>query len=130
MQYFLDPSAFYLIGRTLTAAFGAATVLLVYLMARRRGDRERPDGALLLTVTAMHVENSHFITSDVPMTFLVALALYIAMGFDARTWPKFAAGAMVGLAMAMKYTAVLTLPFLLLANGFWGVSAAARPATG
>jgi 4-amino-4-deoxy-L-arabinose transferase-like glycosyltransferase len=66
-------------GRVVTAVLGAATVPLVYLLGREiSGHRVGLLAALLLALLPGHVQHSHFATVDVPMTFFVALSLWLA----------------------------------------------------
>lgn len=113
MQYFLDPTAFYLIGRTLTAALGAGTVWLTYALGTRAYSRAAGfAAAIMLAFCFLHVEHSHYITSDVPMTFMVTLCLYLVWRYmeAPRARLILCAGLAAGLGMALKYTAVLAVP--------------------
>lgn len=98
---------FYLWGRALTAALGTATVFLVYLAGKRWGTREALLAAAALAVMPVHVRESHFVLTDVPMTFFVTLALVLSLRAHESGSPRaFAwAGAAAGLAAATKYTA-------------------------
>jgi hypothetical protein len=118
MQYFLDPTWFYLIGRTCTAVLGAATVWLAYRFGERAWGRAAGIcGGLLLALCALHSQNSHYVTTDVPMTFLAMLSLWLAWNFtqtgSRRTLA--AASLVAGLAMATKYTGVLLAPAVAVA---------------
>ena len=65
-----------LTGRALSALWGTGTVLLLVLLGRRLyGARTGLLAGALLAATVLHVQNSHFATNDVPLTFLVLLAL-------------------------------------------------------
>jgi 4-amino-4-deoxy-L-arabinose transferase-like glycosyltransferase len=108
---------FYLWGRAVTAALGTATVLLVYRAGMRWGARTALLGAVLLAVMPMHVRESHYVLTDVPMTFLVTLTFLLSLRAHERaTVGAFAlAGAAAGLAGATKYTGGLALVMPLLA---------------
>ncbi len=67
----VGPSDFYLWGRFVTAAIGTATIALVYRAGLRWGPRAGLAAAALLAVMPMHVRESHFVLTDVPMTFAV-----------------------------------------------------------
>ena len=71
----VGPSDFYLWGRFVTAAIGTATIALVYRAGLRWGPRAGLAAAALLAVMPMHVRESHFVLTDVPMTFAVTLTL-------------------------------------------------------
>lgn len=99
-------SAIYASGRFAAAAIGVATVWLVYklgaeLMSRTAGVL----AAAQLAVRPMHVRESHFILTDVPMAALTTLAMWLSVramrlgSIRAYAW----AGMACGLAAAAKY---------------------------
>ncbi len=102
---------FYLWGRALTAGFGTATVYLIYLAGRRWGTAHALLAAGLLAVLPMHVRESHFVLTDVPTAFFVALAFVLSLRAHERgTGSAFAwAGAAAGLATGTKYTACVAI---------------------
>lgn len=102
---------FYLWGRALTAAFGTATVYMIYLAGRRWGTPHALLAAGLLAVLPMHVRESHFVLTDVPTAFFVALAFVLSLRAQERgTGSAFAwAGAAAGLATGTKYTACVAI---------------------
>ena len=67
--------------RFLTAVIGVATVWLTMRIGLRWGRREALGGALLLAVMPMHVRESHYVLTDVPVTFFVHMD---AAGMPAR----------------------------------------------
>ncbi|MFN8061814.1 MAG: glycosyltransferase family 39 protein [Vicinamibacterales bacterium] len=107
----VTPEDFYLWSRALAALFGTATVYVTYRIGSRWGARQALIAGALLAVMPMHVRESHYILTDVPMTFFVALTLLLSLRAHERptTWAFAAAGASAGLAMATKYTAVVAL---------------------
>jgi 4-amino-4-deoxy-L-arabinose transferase-like glycosyltransferase len=113
----VGPADFYLWSRAVTATLGTLTVLLVYLAGSRWGGRHALLGAGVLAVLPMHVRESHYVLTDVPMTFFVTLAWVLSLSAHERAaWTGFAlAGAAAGLATAIKYTAGLSLALPLLA---------------
>ncbi len=98
--------AVYSAGRFVTAAIGVATVWLTWRLARDLASR---GVALLaaaqLAVRSMHVRESHYILTDVPMTALTTLTLWLAVrAARLRTLTAYAlAGGAAGLAAAAKY---------------------------
>ncbi len=116
--FFVDPSPFYLIGRTMTAAMGAGSVALAYSLGRRL-DSERAGlvGAGFLAVAFLHVRDSHFLTVDVPATFYATAAFVYSLSYLARPHLRTAvlAGACLGLAASTKYNTALFAPAILLA---------------
>jgi 4-amino-4-deoxy-L-arabinose transferase-like glycosyltransferase len=109
--YFLDPSAFYLIGRGAMAFIGALTVLVLYGAGRRLyGQRTGLLAAFFLTSTFLHVQNSHYISAvDISMTFFVLVSFYFLVRFWQEKKDSFyvLAGLFGGLAVANKYQAGL-----------------------
>ena len=102
---------FYFWGRALTALLGTATVWVLYLGGLRWGARTALLAAALLAVMPMHVRESHFVLTDVPVTFLVTLTFVLSLRAHERsTLGSFAlAGAVAGLAAATKYTGAIAL---------------------
>ena len=108
---------FYLWGRALTAIFGVATVWLIFQAGLRWGARHALLAAALLAVMPMHVRESHYVLTDVPLTFFVTAAFLLSLRANEHgTAGAFAwAGAAAGLAAATKYNGVFSLIFPLLA---------------
>ena len=113
----VTPTDFYLWGRAVTALMGTATVLLVYLIGMRWGTRYAALSAGLLAVMPIHVRESHYILTDVPVTFFVTLTFLLSLRANEReraaafAW----AGAAAGLATATKYPGALALLLPLIA---------------
>ncbi|MGH9372948.1 MAG: ArnT family glycosyltransferase [Vicinamibacterales bacterium] len=108
---------FFLWGRAVTAAFGTLTVLLVFQIGLRWGTRPALLGAGLMAVMPLHVRESHFVLTDVPMTFFVTLTFLLALrAHEQQRAGGFAwAGAAAGLAAATKYPGGLALLLPLVA---------------
>jgi 4-amino-4-deoxy-L-arabinose transferase-like glycosyltransferase len=102
---------FYLWGRAVTAILGTLTVLLVYRIGMRWGTRHAVLAAALLALMPHHVRESHYVLTDVPMTFLTTLTLLLALrAHEKGTLGAFAAaGASAGLATATKYPGMVAL---------------------
>jgi 4-amino-4-deoxy-L-arabinose transferase-like glycosyltransferase len=101
---------FFLINRSMSAILGVATVLVVFRIGRRVWDeRTGLVAAFFLALAYLHARDSHFGTTDVPMTCFIMLS--VALLVDAhRTGrrSRFAwAGVAGGLAAATKYNAIL-----------------------
>lgn len=100
---------FFLIPRVTGAALGAATVAVVYAIARRTlGRSEGLLSGLFLALAFLHVRDSHYATTDVFMTFFLMAAVLAAVQVDAsrRAADGWLAGALAGCAIATKYNAV------------------------
>jgi 4-amino-4-deoxy-L-arabinose transferase-like glycosyltransferase len=108
---------FYLWGRAATALFGTLTVLLTYFIGMRWGTRYAALAAGLMAVMPLHVRESHYVLTDVPLTFFVTLTLLLTLRAAEReravdfAW----AGAAAGLAAATKYPGALSLLLPLVA---------------
>ena len=98
--------AIYGSGRLVAALLGSATVWLTYRLAREVAARPVALlAAALLAVSPSHIRESHFILTDVPMTALATLAVWLSVRAtrrrDVRAYAW--AGAACGLAAAAKY---------------------------
>ena len=119
LYFHLDPSPFYLLGRSLSALFGTATVWLTYKIGRMLGDhRAGQISALFLAVCFLHVRDSHFLTTDVPATFYFVASCgmtlrYAKMG---RTRDLYWSAALLGFAASTKYNLGLFAITVLLAG--------------
>lgn len=102
---------FYLWGRGLTATLGTATVGLVYWGARRWGAPTALFASALLAVAPLHVRESHYVLTDVPTAFFVALAWVLSLrALDRPSSAAFLlAGVAAGCATATKYTAGVSM---------------------
>jgi len=125
--------ASYLWARGTTALFGVLTVFLVYLLGRRfAGPAAGLAGALLLTLSPLHAEHSHYVTTDVPTAALALLAVYLAVEVLEKggLGRAFLAGLVVGLAGGFKYNGVVALLPLLVAVGIRAVAGGQRQEAG
>jgi hypothetical protein len=106
----------YLVARCVTAGFGVAAVALLYLWcARLFGRRAALLAAALLAVSPVAVETAHMVRPDVALQAFVLLALIAFVRVDSRhalsadAW----AGVALGLAGAVKFSAVFLVPVYL-----------------
>ena len=119
LMFFTDPTPFYIIGRTITVLFGTATLFLVYLIGKRLYSRTAGlVAALIMAVMPVHALSSHYITTDVPMTFFVTAAAYFSVRIleEGRAKHYILAAVMTGLAAGSKYNGVLAAVFILAAH--------------
>jgi len=113
----LGPADFYLGGRIVTAFIGTATIALVYRAGLRWGRTEALAASALLAVMPMHVRESHFVLTDVPITCAATLTLLLSLraierpSIRAFVW----AGAAAGLAAGIKYNALMAFAMPLIA---------------
>ncbi len=114
-----SPAQFYLVARVLTALFGTATLAVLYLVGRLAYGRAVAIlAAGVLAVDFLHVRDSHWVTTDVPLTFLVTLATFFALRYwrGGRAPDAWAAGLAAGLATSMKYPGGLAFLGLLISH--------------
>jgi Dolichyl-phosphate-mannose-protein mannosyltransferase len=98
------------IARVLSAASGVATVAVLYHAATRlAGRRVGLASAALLAFAFLHVRDSHFGVTDVPMTFMLfaAFAWVVRLSESGETRDLVGAALLAGLATATKYNAAL-----------------------
>ena len=114
------------VGRFLSALAGALTVLLAAALGRRLyGRKAGLLAGLLLALAVLHIQTSHFASTDVTLTFLVLVALAASgrLARRGRVRDAILAGALTGLALATKASAApLLLPIAV------AVFLACRPA--
>ena len=92
------PEQFYLWARAVTATLGTATVALVYFIGLRWGTRYALVAASLMAVVPLHVRESHYVLTDVPVTFFVTLTFLLSLRAheQARAMPFLLAGVAAG----------------------------------
>jgi len=113
--YFLHPdeiARFYLAGRFVSAVFGVLAVYLTYCIARTLYDEKTGLlSALALCTAPALVINSHYIATDVTMSFFICLALFFSIRILESSELKWyvLGGISAGLAAQTKYNAGLVL---------------------
>lgn len=110
---------FFLIGRSVGAVSGTLTVLVTYWVGRRlMGRTVGLVAAAFLSLAFLHVRDSHYATTDVPMTLLVMVAMAWIVRFwqDGRGRDGVLAGLWAGLATSVKYNAAVLLVPLVAAS--------------
>lgn len=117
-----DPTSlklFYLLARGIAAGFGLATVFILYFLGSRLYSRTTGLlAAFFLAFTVLHVRDSHFFCTDVPMTFFLVLILYLCVDIVEKKNQKayLLTGIVTGIAIATKQTALLGIPVILIAH--------------
>jgi 4-amino-4-deoxy-L-arabinose transferase-like glycosyltransferase len=99
----LDVAAIYTSGRLVTALIGTATVWLTYRIGRDLDSAALGlVAAVQLAVLPLHVRESHFVLTDVPVAALMALTLWLALratrvrSISSYAWAGVAAGLAAG----------------------------------
>jgi len=107
----------YLAARRLIASCGVLALALAIPLGRRLVG---PWGTLLavalLAVSPVHVETAHSLRPDVVLECLTLLLFLALLRLDGRPRRDLQAGAALGLAMGLKYSAILSAVPLLLAR--------------
>jgi 4-amino-4-deoxy-L-arabinose transferase-like glycosyltransferase len=122
-----DGIRFMLMGRSISAALGTATIPLVYAIGSRISGRVAGMIAAILTAAGvLHLRDSHFFSVDASLTFFSILAWFFMVDVVKRgtTRAYVAAGVATGAALACKYSAAFLLPITLVAH----LCAPGRPA--
>ncbi len=116
-----DPTIFYVLGRVTAALIGCVTVAFTFLLTRQAfGARAGLLAALFLAVNLLHVDLSHRVGVDVPMTMFATMALYfgirIAEGGGRRDY--LLAGLSAALATTTKLPGIVVLLPLVIAHAY------------
>ncbi|MCM3875698.1 MAG: DUF2298 domain-containing protein [Thermoanaerobaculia bacterium] len=113
-DWFLSYDGVVHVGRFLSALAGALTVALLAAVGRRLyGQKTGLLAGLLLGLAVLHVQTSHFASTDVTLTLFVLLALAASgrLARRGRLFDALLAGALAGFAIATKASAApLVLP--------------------
>jgi hypothetical protein len=107
-----DQVTYMVLSRAIAATFGTATILVVYAIASRIAGRVAGLlAAFFLACAVLHLRDSHFATTDMPMVFFCVVTLWWSLRVVERgdMGSLVGAGASVGAAVACKYTGVIVL---------------------
>jgi hypothetical protein len=105
-----DWEPFFLLVRAVNAVLGAATVLLCYAIAAPVfGLAAGLLSALFMALAFLHVRDSHYATTDIPMAFFIMCAMLAVVRVHQERSKRDAwlAGIMGGFATGTKYNAVV-----------------------
>jgi hypothetical protein len=130
----LSDAGYFVVGRTVVALAGAATIAVLFHLGRRIADAWTGlAAATLLAVAVLHVRESHFAMTDVLMTLLVtgSLALLVRALDDTTRGPAAsrwfaAAGFAGGLAASTKYSAAAVIAAMAVLQLAWFVQSPGR----
>ena len=116
-HFLFEPAPFLLIGRLVVAAFGLATVYLVYRIGRKVFGTPWAglSGALAAAVLAPMVYSAQTVKSDVPCGFLMTLSVYVYLRTreTPSLRPLILAALLAGAAMGTHYYAIVLVPTYL-----------------
>jgi hypothetical protein len=112
-----DQFGYVLAGRLIVATLGIATIAVVFEATRRLvGLGGALVAAAIMAIVPLAVEHSHYLTTDIPMTFLCAACLLatVVASQDGRARWWLTAAVLAGLAGSMKWNglAVAIVPFV------------------
>jgi 4-amino-4-deoxy-L-arabinose transferase-like glycosyltransferase len=114
-----DEVTYMLLGRSISAALGTATIPLVYRVARHVSGRlAGVFAAFFLAFSVIHLRESHFFSLDVSMTFFTVVAWCFLVRTVERGDTVGAAGSALGLGLgvASKYSAAFIGPMIGIAE--------------
>jgi Dolichyl-phosphate-mannose-protein mannosyltransferase len=120
-EFARDPTSFYLIDRCVSALLGTATCFVLYKLTERLFDRKTAlFASLFLSLSYLHVRDSHFGTVDVPLTFFLMVALlFIIKSYEDKTTKNYLiSGILGGLATSTKYNGVIVVAPMLVVHFF------------
>ncbi len=121
LAFIRDPSAVYLLGRFFIGIiFGTATVWALWWGAKRFFNEKIAFwAAFFLAILPFHVQHSHYIYADIPLTFAVTLIFFVLLAMSENpSWISYIRfGLLMGWAASIKYTALYFVPVILVAHG-------------
>jgi 4-amino-4-deoxy-L-arabinose transferase-like glycosyltransferase len=108
---------FYVWGRAATAILGTITVYIVFQIGLRWGARHALLAAALFAVMPQHVRESHYVLTEAPLAFLMALTFLVTLRALEKGTPRAfaAAGLVAGLAVSTRYYGLVAVLLPLLA---------------
>jgi len=127
---FLSVPHLLLASRALSAVLGVATVVITYRVAQILFDRLTAlVSSFFLSLAFLHVRDSHFGVTDVPLTFLTLSSFLVLAKADLLGRPSLwmGAGILAGLATSTKYSALLLVIPMAVALVLRGFSAQEAP---
>ena len=107
----------HLTARSISAIFSTLTVCLTFLIGRKIGNTTTGlFSALFLAFCAGHIQQSHYYTVDISLTFWVTLLLYITLYLPtSKTFLYIAFGITIGLATGTRLVGIwMGIPFALI----------------
>jgi 4-amino-4-deoxy-L-arabinose transferase-like glycosyltransferase len=119
LLYVIDPTPFYLMGRSITTTFAVATVGVTFWIGKRVASiGAGAMAATLVAVNGFHIAKSQVIEVDVPLTLFVMLTGWFAIRIprDPRMKNYLLAGLFAGLATSTKYSGGMLPLMILLAH--------------
>jgi hypothetical protein len=119
--YRVDPTILYYSGRLISALFGIATILLVFIIARRIFNKKTAYiAALLIGISPVHVQYSQLVRMDVQLTVFLLVACWFSLEIIQKAALKdyLLSGTFLGLAVTTKFPGIVFALSILLAHLF------------
>jgi hypothetical protein len=128
------PLYLFILLRILSATLGTASVLVIFRIAETLwNSRVALLASLFMSLCFLHARDSHFGTTDVPMTFFALLAVYAAIRCHDRmpVMRDYALGGIAaGAAISTKYGAIASLAPMILVHYVSFLDAHSQKTTG
>jgi hypothetical protein len=122
--FYGDPASFYLIARFLFGVLcGTAGIFALHRVASRHlTKQEALTSSLFFALCFLHVTDSHYVYADIPLVAVMILAMgaiFAAADHHGRVREHVLAGALIGLACAVKYNGIfLLVPYFYITGCF------------
>ncbi|MEA2620648.1 MAG: hypothetical protein QOC97_1421 [Chloroflexota bacterium] len=103
---------YFLAGRAVVAAMGVLTIPVTFAIAHRWGGRAAGlVAAAIVALAPLHITNSRYVTTDVPVTLLCALTLLATVEAQRRGGDRWwvLSGVFAGLAISTKWNGAVVL---------------------
>lgn len=116
--FFQNPTFFYLLARILLGVLvGTASLYLLCRLLRRFFSKTHAlIGSFFLAICFLHVRDSHYVYTDIPLVFVLILSFFPILKITEGEGTKknhVLAGALIGLATAVKYNGIfVAVPYL------------------
>ena len=115
--FILNPSPLHIISRSISAASGILSIYLLYLLSKKLYSKEAGlVSSLILSLTYLHAKDSHFGTTDVPLTFLILLSYLFISDILLSGKNYILAGLLSGLSASIKYNGSILAIAILTAH--------------
>lgn len=102
----------YFIDRYIAAFLGTATVFVVYRITKKMFDKRTAIiASIFMSLAYLHVRDSHFGVTDVPMTFFImCFVLFLEKSYRDKSLRSYViSGILAGMATSTKYPGVLAI---------------------
>ena len=120
LSFLRDPSAFYMIGRLFLGTLpGIATIYAIYIFGKKLFSAKTGIlSALFLSVSFIHVQNSHYTYVDILMVLFIVFTCISSIDVMSSNKAKcyILAGVFAGISAAIKYNAAIVFITVIVAH--------------